>query len=168
MKYLKKITLGRLKISLAIGLVTKVQGVNSNLRNGQHMLMWEFDVTDFPKVRQWLWATQVFYGLPSIHIVRSHPGGGFHAYCWTSLNWIETINVVSGTYGVDPGYISMCAMRGHWTLRLTDKGQGAPDFLETLPGAYPDTSSPADLTSWVKYETWAKSQKTETRMGVKV
>lgn len=147
----------RLKFSLVIGTITPVKGVNSILADGNHIIMWEFDETNYDTVWRWLWSAQAFHSLPSIHISRSHPEGGYHAYCFARVSWIESIAIVASTLGVDPGYISMCAMRGHWTLRLTDKGQGQPEHLGTLYSDYPQTVKAEELLSYVDYEAWTKS-----------
>ena len=147
--------IGRLKFSLVIGTITKVQGINSALKDGHHVVMWEFDDFTEAQVRSALFAAQAFHGLPAIHVSQSHPGGGYHAYCLARKTFVETLHIVSGTPGVDPRYIAMCAMRGHWTLRLTDKGQGAPKFLTTLPSGWPEQVSPDEFASAVNYEVWS-------------
>lgn len=150
--------IGRLQVSIMAGLVTKVTGVNSNLKNGQHIVMWEFDETDDLAVLASLQAAQIFYRLPNIHVAESHLGGGFHAYCFKALSFVETLHIVSGTALVDPHYITLCAMRQHWTLRLTDKGQGAPQFSQMLNGFEPETASPADLVGLVEYTAYMKGK----------
>ena len=147
----------RLKFSLVVGTITSVKGVNSALADGNHIIMWEFDETDYETVWHWLWAAQAFHSLPHIYVSRSHPGGGYHAYCFTRVSWVKSIEIVASTQGVDPGYISMCAMRGHWTLRLTDKGQGQPEHLGILHSDHPQNVEAAELLSYVDYEVWTKS-----------
>jgi len=149
--------IGRVKASFIIGTITDVAGVNSNLSEGGHILMWEFDSLDLDEVKGWLWTVQAFHGLPAIHISQSHPGGGYHAYSLTRVQWLDSVHIISGTRGVDPGYVSMCAMRGHWTLRLSDKGQGVPRFICTLPSGHPEVASAWELTSWVDYEVWSNT-----------
>lgn len=150
--------IGRLKFSLVVGTITQVQGVNSTLENGGHIIMWEFDETDFYKVRDWLLRAKALWKLPAIYLSQSHPDGGYHAYCLARLEWLQTVAVVADTPGVDPGYVSMCAMRGHWTLRLTDKGRGRPEFICKLESEYPDDVTPSDLKSWVNYEVWSSKR----------
>lgn len=159
MRIKSKFRIGRFQVSLMAGLVTKVTGVNSNLRNGNHIIMWEFDETDVVGVLAALQAAQAFHRLPDIHVAESHPGGGVHAYCFKSLSFIETLHIVSGTALVDPSYITMCAMRQHWTLRLTDKGQGQPEYQETLPGPGVTTASPSDLVGIVEYLAYRKGKR---------
>lgn len=153
-----KFRIGRLQASLMAGLVTKVTGVNSNLIDGSHIIMWEFDETDKLAVLEALQIVQSDFRLPDINVAESHPGGGFHAYCFYALPFVRTLHIVSGTRLVDPHYITLCAMRQHWTLRLTDKGQGAPQYLETLPGYLEKTAKPEDLVGVVEYRAYQKGQ----------
>ena len=157
MRFTMRRRIGNFKFSLVMGTVRDVKGVNSSLHNGGHIIMWEFDEPDYTKVERWLWTTQAFHGLPAIHVSQSHPGGGYHAYCLKRVEWIESIAIVAKTEGVDPGYISMCAQRGHWTLRITDKGSGIPKFVATMPSGWPETVDPYELTSWVNYEVWSNN-----------
>jgi hypothetical protein len=149
-----------IRVSLVIGKTRDVIGVNSTIGEDSHIIMWEFDDPDLTKIRQELWATQVFHSLPNIHISESHPGGGYHAYCLHKCTFVESLHIVSGTKHVDPRYITMSAMRGHWTLRRTTKGQGEPRYIETLESEIPDTAQMEDLGSWVKYEVWSKKGQT--------
>lgn len=158
MRFTIRQNIGRLKVSLMVGMVTKVRGINSELTDGNHIIMWEFDEPDERLVRQMLWAAQALHGLPAIHISQSHLGGGYHAYCLVRKTWIETIAIVASTRLVDPRYISMCAMRGHWTLRLTDKGEGRPRFIGTLPSGWPENVEIGELKSWVDYEVWTNKR----------
>ena len=103
-----KFRIGRLQASLMAGLVTKVQGVNSNLKDGRHIIMWEFDITDLPKVEAILFCTQVYHELPDIYIAQSHPRGGYHAYCFKAMSFIETLHIVSGTPLVDQLHYDVC------------------------------------------------------------
>jgi len=52
----------------------------------------------------------------------------------------------------------MCAMRNHWTLRRTSKGEGTPQYVETLESEIPETAKMEELGSWVKYEVWNKKR----------
>lgn len=154
-----------LRFSLVIGRTRDVIGVKSIIGEDSHIIMWEFDDPDLIKIRQELWATQVFHSLPNIHISESHPGGGYHAYCLHRCSFMQSLHIVSGTRFVDPRYVTMAAMRGHWTLRRTDKGEGAPQYVETLESEIPETAKLEDLGSWVKYEVWSKGRIRLMRKG---
>ena len=154
MRFLFRNRLGPWRVTLSVGRVTDVRGINSELKDGRHTIMWEFDETDWNVVQNTLLSVQKYHGLPNIYVARSHPGGGYHAYCLLAVPWIRSIHIVSGTILVDPGYINMCAMRGHWTLRLTDKGMGAPEHWVTLVSFVKETAAIEDLKSYVKYEAF--------------
>ena len=151
-----KHNIGPYKISLYFGRTTKIEGINSNLADGNHAIFWEFDSVEEAPVIAALRSVQARFRLPAIHLIRSHPGGGFHAYCFKSTPWIKTIHIVSGTNGVDPGYLSMCAIRQHWTLRISDKGKGKPEFHSMLESKVAADCTLDELTSCVEYEVWTK------------
>lgn len=154
MTHILKRTWGNWRFSVYIGRVTSVRGVNSSLSDGSHITMWEFDDPDLERAIDALLAAQYRYHLPHITICRSSEGGGYHAYCFLKSTWMRSVHIVSGTLGVDPGYISMCCMRQHWTLRLTDKGRGAPEIVAGLFSDRPNDASWQDLKSFVRYESW--------------
>jgi hypothetical protein len=148
--------IGPYKISLYLGRTTKVQGVNSNLGDGNHAIFWEFDSIEPAPVIAALRSVQARFHLPAIHLARSHPGGGFHAYCFKRTPWVKTVHIVSGTNGIDPGYLSMCCIRLHWTLRVSDKGQGQPEFHSVLESKVSADCTLDDLESLVEYEVWKR------------
>lgn len=154
MRYLFRNRIRSWRIALSVGRVTDVKGINSELKDGKHIIMWEFDETHWEIVHGALSTAQRNFGLSTIYVARSHPGGGYHAYCLLAVNWIRSIHIVSGTALVDPGYINMCAMRGHWTLRLTDKGMGAPHHWMQLASFVEETAQIYDLKSYVQYEAF--------------
>lgn len=144
------------QVSLIAGLVTPVWGINSELLDGYHMTMWEFDNPDYGPIRDALEEAMADHELPAIHVVRSHLNGGYHAYAYTRLTFIESLHIVSGTKHVDPGFITMCAQRRHWTLRLTDKGQGSPLPHDLIPSYTPDASCFEEIKGAVEYTAYLK------------
>jgi len=154
-----KRSFGPYTVSLYMGKQTEVTGINSNLQDGSHIVMWEFDSPEPSNMLGQLRLAQQYHCLSDIHIARSSEGGGYHAYCFTALPWIYSMHVVSGTGGVDPGYISMCAMRGHWTLRTSDKGRGAPQHWLTLPSNVPPDCDKHDLIGGVNYKVWERKNR---------
>ena len=148
--------IGPYKLSLYFGRTTEIQGINSNLADGNHAIFWEFDGEEEAPVIAALRSVQARYRLPAIHLVRSHPDGGYHAYCFKRTPGGRTIHIVSGTNGIDPGYLSMCAIRQHWTLRVSDKGKGSPEFHSMLESKIPADCTEHDLATFVEYESWKK------------
>lgn len=158
MRINKKFRIGNFQVSLMAGPVTKVTGVNSTLKDGQHIVMWEFDETEELKVQAALWAVLCAHNLSDIHIARSHPDGGFHAYSFQRMSFVNSLHIVSGTAYVDPNYITLCAMRRHWTLRISDKGQGQPEYRMTLRGVIEPDCDFMDLAEIVEYRARRKGR----------
>lgn len=152
MRFLFRHRFGPYRVALSIGRVTDVEGINSDLVSGGHIVMWEFDSPDDSAVRQALLMAQKQWDLPDIIMAQSHLGGGFHAYCFKRVTWLHSLSIVANTEGVDEAWINLCAMRNHWTLRLTDKGQGPPEYFGILHGHIPVNCSMLDLARHVKYE----------------
>lgn len=152
MRFLFRHRFGRYRVALSIGRVTDVEGINSDLVGGGHIIMWEFDETRETPVVRALIKAQSLHGLPDITLARSHLDGGYHGYCFLRRTWLESLSIVAATEGVDPAWINLCAMRNHWTLRLTDKGQGEPTYCATLPGKVTSDCTFLDLARHVKYE----------------
>lgn len=146
--------LGRIRFSLVVRTVLNVQAVTSRLDDGNHIIMWDFDDVPLNVVEVTLMTAQSRHTLPAIHISRSNDAGGYHAYCLARVSWLRSLEVVAGTQCIDPEYVSMAAWRKRWTLRLSDKGQGVPTFVETLSSEWPEEVEQRELTSWTDYEIW--------------
>jgi len=138
-----------------LGKLKLVAGINSNLKDGNHILMWEFDGVEFQQIRSVLEAIQDDYVLPDIHILKASTETSWHAMCFTRCPWPLAISIVAGTPKIDLSWLKMCVSREHWTLRVTDKGQGAPEIVEVLAGATPECT-PEDLTGAVLYQAWQR------------
>lgn len=68
MKFNIAIRLQDYYLRLRFGRIIKVMGINSNLKDGNHILMWEFDITDEKSVLKALRLVQREYNLSLIHI----------------------------------------------------------------------------------------------------
>ncbi|MCH8311019.1 MAG: hypothetical protein IIB17_11080, partial [Chloroflexi bacterium] len=75
-----KFKIGSYQVSLIAGLVTPVWGINSTLKDGHHITMWEFDNPDYGPIKAALLDVQAAFQLPSIRVARSHKNGGYHSY----------------------------------------------------------------------------------------
>lgn len=138
-----------------VGNLKLVAGINSNLKDGSHILMWEFDNASYYPVREALLYAQDQYQLPDIHILQASSNKSWHAMCFARCPWPLAISIVAGTPGIDLDWLRMCVNRENWTLRVTDKGQGEPKVFEVLAGALPE-ATPEDLTHAVLYHAWRR------------
>ena len=142
---------------LRIGNLKLVAGINSNLKDGTHILMWEFDNDTYWRVRKVLQEAQDEWDLPDIHILQPSSNKSWHAICFARCPWPLAISIVAGTPGIDIDWLRMCVNRENWTLRVTDKGQGTPEVFEVLAGIPPECT-PKDLTGAVLYEAWRRGE----------
>lgn len=146
-------TVKNIRFTFTVAKIAKVIGVNSELEDGRHILMWDFDDVDFWEVRYALAQVLRKYELSTIHILRTKKPNNYHAYCFTALNWRESVEIVTQTWNTDWQFIRFGVYRGHWTLRVTPKGDRQPEIVDRIEGITKATCTPPDLKSWVRYET---------------
>ena len=129
-------------------------GVNSLLDDGNHMLMWDFDYVFSPHLpRALLRGVQEKHELPEIHVVRSSIHGA-HAYCFARRSRAEAMHILADTPGIDKMYFNIGVVRGYWTLRIQEKGDGSFRHLYTLRSPRPAEAGYGDVAGLAKY--WTK------------
>ena len=138
-----------------VGNLKLVAGINSNLKDGNHILMWEFDNVEYWQALAALTVAQQDYALPQIHILKASGIKSWHAICFARCPWPLSISIVAGTPLIDLDWLRMCVNREHWTLRVTDKGQGEPETWGAVDGVSPECT-PEDLYSAVLYQAWRR------------
>lgn len=139
--------------SLALTRLTTVVGVNSILRNGNHILMWDFDECNLKGVIAVLTYIQHDYYLPEIHILNSGQERHYLAYCFVNLPWIKTVEIISATPFVDQNYFRLGVMRKHWTLRISDKDGKRIKHSYTILSEIKALSNVDGLDHFVEYDT---------------
>ena len=162
-----KTTLGSWRFTWSMAPITHIIGVNSNLPDGNHILMWDFDFIDLKDIRVELKIIQRRYELPAIYILKTSPKQGFHAYCFKRVEWKTCVEILAATHHIDWNYFKYGIYRGHFTLRVSPKcgRKIVPDV--TLESKFAEDASVTDLKSWVQYETLAdthKSRKVELKL----
>ena len=145
--------LGRWKITGSLYRAHPVDGVNSEIEGGGHILMWDFDGVSLVDVRGALKLAQSYYELPRIFILESSPGS-YHAYCFVRSTWGEACAIVAQTPGVDKVFLSIAILRGYFTLRFSDKRKGKLRPVGELDSDVPEQVDPKiDLGSFTLYHT---------------
>jgi len=148
-----KLYIGNWKFVFGIMHYEKVVGVNSRVKGGGHILMWDFDNQDAKTVVKELARIQRKYNLPPIYILETNPNKGYIAYCFKRVSYQEMIKILADTNGICPTFLRMTAWRMHATLRVSPKsGRRIKPFLK-LPSGIKEDVTPKDLISWVEYET---------------
>lgn len=148
-----KVTLGRWRFTFSMAPTTKVVGVNSNLQDGNHILMWDFDTGTEQQIYGALKWIQHEYRLPKIRTARTGKKHGYHAICLTRLPWRLVIAIIASTPLVDYNFIKYGIYRKHFTLRISPKCFRAIHFHKSLTGYRNEDVTIKDLQSWVEYET---------------
>ncbi len=148
-----RFTIRNHKFTFTFAKIAKMIGVNSFLENERHILMWDFDEVPFDDVCSSLRVVQFRYFLSDIHVLQTKEPDNYIAYCFTSQDWRKAVEIVAQTQHVDWQFFRFGVYRGHFTLRVTPKGNRIPYLKVRLWGyALPDCT-PQDLKSWVRYET---------------
>lgn len=146
-------TIGKWRFTLTVARIAKVIGVNSELENGRHILMWDFDGIPLEYVKLELKRVQTRYFLSDIIICRTKEPDNYVAYCFSSQDWQTACEIVCQTTGVDWNFFRFGVYRHHFTLRVTPKNEREIKYADTLEGYRLRDCEPTDLKSWVRYET---------------
>lgn len=150
---IKRLTIGEYRITLTFARIAKVIGVNSNLEDGSHILMWDFDDVSLGNLKDALSMVQHRYFLPDILILETKKDMNYIAYCFSAEEWRRAVEIIASTPFVDWQFFRFGVYRGHFTLRVTPKGERGIKKIAKLEGLRLPDCTPEDLKSWVKYET---------------
>ena len=150
---IKRFDIGSLRFTFSFSPVIKVVGVNSYLGDDMHILMWDFDHVLLSEIRGALKSVQTRYLLSAIYIAKTKPDGGYHAYCFTAVDWQRAIEILAATSHVDMKYLKWSMFRGRFTLRVGEKLGRVSYRVAILEGYCSPDASVRDLKSWVIYET---------------
>ena len=150
-----RISIRSWRFTFTLAPISKVIGVNSNLPDGNHIVMWDFDDIPLILVEVSLRWVQEAYSLPPIYILNTGAKDHYIAYCFHRCTWKESIEIVACTEYVDPSFFRFGVYRKHWTLRVSPKEGRKPKLIKILDSPWIESVSLADLRSWVKYETIA-------------
>lgn len=155
---IKRFDIGSLRITFSFSPVIKVVGVNSYLGGDYHILMWDFDHNSLEEVKKSLRVVQTRYFLSDIHICQTGITRGYHAYCFTAVDWRRAVEILAATPHVDMKYLKWCLFRSRFTLRVGEKMGRIPHKVATLEGYCLPDANISDLKSWVIYETIGRKE----------
>jgi len=129
-------------------------GVNSNLVNGKHFIMWDFDGHDVDKVIPALNMIQKAYTLPTIYILNTGTWYHYHAYCFHSVSWTKLVTILLNTPMLDKGFLQIGFLRGYYTLRISPKNEKYVRLAYTLESTVTETVDKMSIPRVIKY--WTK------------
>lgn len=145
-----KIRIAHWKFTFTFAPVTDVTGVNSNLPDGSHIIMWDFDDIPLEILADELEYLQDQLGLPNIYILNTGNPNHYIAYCFKRCTWQYSIEAVARIWLVDPSFFKYGVYREHWTLRVTPKEGRKPKLVKILHSPIPEDTSIDELNSWVQ------------------
>ena len=154
-----KFTIGCWRFTWSMAPITYIIGVNSTIDGDDHIIMWDFDATDFDTVFLELARVQRTYHLPNIYISETSKGTGYHAWCFKSVSWHKLVEILAFTRGLDENYFKYGIYRKHFTLRVSPKCGRKKRHVYTMRTKVPEDVTVHDLKKWVKYETLADGRK---------
>lgn len=145
-----KIRIAHWRFTWTFAPVTDVTGVNSNLPEGDHIYMWDFDDIPLEEIISNLHYVKSIFQMPNIYILNTGKPNHFIAYCFKAMPWRESVIVVATTRCVDPNFFKYGVYREHWTLRVTPKEGRKPHLVKILWSSIEEDCSIDELNSWVQ------------------
>jgi len=139
------------KVHFSFEKVEIVQGVNSNIDEKTHFLMWDFDEVPLPLVLESLKNVQGMYNLPAIQVLSTGKENGYHAYCFKSCTFRFARTILASTANVDTKYVALGFMRGYFTLRYSEIKDREFNPVCELPSKVPADLDYSDVNCFVNY-----------------
>jgi len=133
--------------------IHKTAGVNSNLKDGRHVLFFDFDNVDLETVKKELYQVMFIYQLPSVTILSTGRPNSFHAFCFKRKTLTEALHIVLDCPHIDKVFVMMAFKRGWFTLRISEKNGRTPTYLTTLHSNFQSDCTSNDLDKFTIYET---------------
>lgn len=133
------ISVGKWQIRVYLDKQVEHTGVCSTKADNpkEHMLLWDFDDAKLGDIVNQLLAVSCLYSLPKIYLVSSSPGN-YHAYCFASRDFRETISILASTKSIDLAYLRMGVARGYFTLRITPRKGGQFRLIRIIRSQVPN------------------------------
>lgn len=132
----------------------QVQGVNSKLPDGRHILMWDFDNVEEDNVIKALLQVQRRYKLPTIYLINTGLPLHYHAYSFVARSFADVIRILYSTEGIDKVYFKIGIVREFFTLRYSPKRGREFKLVLRMPSKYGADVDPYQIANFTQY--WTK------------
>lgn len=148
-----RLYIGNWRFTFSFMQVEKVVGINSRVKGGGHILMWDFDSSTGEQVVKELKRIQRKYKLPPIYVLKTKEDGHFIAYCFKRVEFQDLIKILADTKGICLTFLRATAWRFHATLRVSPKSGRKPiPYAKLDSDVRPDVNL-KDIEDWTLYET---------------
>ena len=145
-----RIRIGNWRFTFTLYEVTDITGVNSLLKDGNHILMWDFDDIPLWQIKLILACIQKDYELPQIRILNTGKKNHYIAYCFKRCQWWNAKRIIASSLFTCEDYFKWGVFRKRFTLRVTPKEGRKPKLVAILHSDIPEDVNISELTSWVK------------------
>jgi len=154
-----KIRFGKYRLTITLSPVIDVLGVNSLMKDGTHILMWDWDNTTLERVIAGLNITQLLYDLPNIYVLETLKNKNYMAYCFVKVTWAKAKEIIAATPNVCENFYKWGVFRRKFTLRISPKEGRWPRLVHILTSPRPEECTVKDLDDFVQYETLPRNKK---------
>jgi len=154
-----KLRFGKWRLTITLSPVIDVAGVNSLMKDGTHILMWDWDNKTLERVIAGLNIIQLVHDLPNIYVLESMKNKNYMAYCFVRVSWRKAKEIIAATPFVCENFYKWGVFRGKFTLRITPKEGRWPKLVHILTSPRPEECTPNDLVDFVQYETLPREQR---------
>lgn len=140
-------------MTFAVVRVEETVGLNSNLPDGYHVLMWDVDNIAEEQLWNELENLRVNFQLPQIYAFKSSMTGHYHAICLRRSTWREAILAAGSLEHTDDQWLKGGVVRGYFTLRIGLKHGYEPEPQIIIPSDRDDDVALHELVNYDRYET---------------
>ena len=130
-----------------------ILGVNSNLKNGLHIPMLEFDDVNLRCLFAEIKNLQDRFRLGQAVIVSTGRFDSYHVFFKNQVTWKNAIKICAESELYDLKHLQFSLKRGHFTLRLSSKGGRKNELVDIIESDYASNCEFSDFDSFVLYET---------------
>jgi hypothetical protein len=151
-KMILRLRIGNWRFTFTLYQITDITGVNSQLKDGNHILMWDFDNTPLSLIKVDLTSLQQQHNLPNIYILNTGKPNHYIAYCFKRCQWWNAKRIIAQSLFTCEDYFKWGIFRKRFTLRVTPKEGRKPKLVALLYSKTKEDVKVSELTSWVKDE----------------
>ena len=137
-----------------------VTGVNSKLKDDLHICMLDIDEANIIDLIIEVQRLQKKYKLGYTTIYNTGRKNSYHVYFWNKLEFLKALSIACDCDMIDSNYIKFSAIRGNFTLRITDKKNRSIQAVMGVGSEFQSDVTPKDLESFTSYETAYKPEDT--------
>jgi len=148
-----KVKIGPWLFKGLIAYTERVAGYNSTLRNGDHILMWDFDDLPLEDVVVEIGQIIQYFRLPCAEIFDTGKSNHWHVVIRKRVPWWLARHIVAAAEHVDKSFFLYGIWRNYFTLRFSAKNGRQPRLVMVVPGCTEPDVSWDEICSFDEYVT---------------